>query len=71
MLRMSVSYTVRFAAMLMCVDAKRQPRSAPKALPAEAMRLSTSITSLPKRESQLPRYLNSETMGKKRPPGSS
>ena len=61
---MSASYTVRFAVTLMCVDEKRQPRSAPKALPAEAMRLSTSITSLPRRESQLPRYLNLSTTGK-------
>jgi len=44
------------------VDEKTQPRSAPKALPAEAMRLSTSAASSPLLEMTLPRYLNSETI---------
>jgi hypothetical protein len=33
---------VRFAATMMCVDEKMQPRSAPNALPADSMRLSVS-----------------------------
>ena len=46
---MSTSYTTRFAARLMCVEVKTQLRSAPNALPAASMRLSTSVASLPLR----------------------